>query len=115
MTGKHASLAERLWARINVRGPDECWPWTGATARRGWRYGKIGAGGECGATLLAHRVCWAVCFGPIPDGLFVLHHCDNPPCCNPRHLFLGTDADNMADMKAVERESALEVRMVVPN
>ncbi len=51
----------------------------------------------------AHRVAWVVWRGPIPDGLWVLHTCDNPPCCNPAHLFLGTRADNIADMVAKGR------------
>ena len=56
---------------------------------RVWLYGQ---------ELLAHRVAYAVWRGPIPDGLYVLHNCDNRPCCNPSHLFLGTHQDNMDDM-----------------
>lgn len=70
-----------------------CAEWTGRRNRGG--YGLTRA---CGKPLLAHRQAWAIAFGPIPDGLCVLHRCDNPPCCEPTHLFLGTRADNMRDM-----------------
>ncbi len=54
---------------------------------------------------MAHRAAWEYTRGPVPAGLFVLHRCDNPPCCNPAHLFLGTQADNMADMQAKGRQA----------
>lgn len=88
------SLADRLWAKVDKSGgPDACWLWTGHRNQKG--YGKIGADRK---TIGAHRGAWMVTNGPIPDGLFVLHRCDNPPCCNPAHLFVGTNADNMTDM-----------------
>ena len=84
------TLADRLWNR--VRKGSSCWTWTGATQHG---YGYIG---ENGKILRTHRVSWTLHHGPIPDGLCVLHHCDNPPCVRPSHLFLGTHTDNMKDM-----------------
>lgn len=55
-------------------------------------------GGRTGVIWYAHRAAWTLAFGPIPDGLYVCHACDNPKCCNPGHLFLGTHQANMADM-----------------
>lgn len=85
-------FVERFVAKIHPR-ESGCWEWIGARHRKG--YGKIvGAQG----TQYAHRVAWVLKHGPIPDELMVLHRCDNPRCCNPAHLFLGTHADNMRDM-----------------
>jgi hypothetical protein len=87
-------LDKRYWAKVvKSRG---CWGWKAATNATG--YGVIGAGRPTPQrALLAHRVSWELHFGPIPAGMFVCHRCDNPPCSNPAHLFLGTQSDNMGD------------------
>jgi hypothetical protein len=69
-----------------------CIEWSGCRNRAGYGSKKVG-----GKTMLAHRWVFETEKGPIPDGLYVLHHCDNPPCVNPEHLFLGTHQDNMDD------------------
>jgi len=79
-----------------VRADNGCLEWQGARLASG--YGLIGRGRRDEGMAYVHRLAWELAHGPIPDGMFVCHHCDNPPCCNVEHLFLGTHADNMADM-----------------
>lgn len=89
------SLAERFWAKVVCDLGSGCWPWTAAPNGRG--YGVIGRGGRKDGNVLAHRLSWELHFGSIPAGMDVLHHCDNPPCVRPDHLFLGDQVTNNAD------------------
>lgn len=86
----------RFWERVDKSG--ECWLWTGFRDKGG--YGRVGHEGR---SVLAHRFAYEIAVGPIPDGLDVLHSCDNPPCVNPAHLRAGTPSDNFADMVSRNR------------
>lgn len=91
----------RFW--MKVRRGDGCWPWTAkVTSRAPVPRGHFTIDGR---PFLASRVAWTIVNGPIPDGLFVLHRCDDGVCCNPAHLFLGTRSDNSLDMIAKGRQS----------
>jgi predicted transcriptional regulator len=93
-------LAERFWAKVDRRGPDECWPWTGC---RSVGYGQIREAGKGSRVLAAHRVALQLAGRPVPDGMFACHHCDHPECCNPAHLYAGTALDNSRDSHARKR------------
>ncbi|MFD9905613.1 HNH endonuclease signature motif containing protein [Streptomyces sp. NPDC059063] len=93
------AAAVRFWLRVDRNAPGGCWLWTGARGDHG--YGTLQ--GDDGRTVGAHRFSYTLHHGPIPDGLLVMHSCDNPPCANPAHLSVGTHADNMRDMAAKGR------------
>lgn len=89
---------ERFWEKVRRGGQGECWEWQAAILDTG--YGSFSFNGKSGT---AHRASWEIANGPIPDGLWVLHRCDNRKCVRPDHLFLGTQVDNMRDMAAKGR------------
>lgn len=93
-------LEERFWSKVSVGPRDSCWVWQGALMGG---YGYLVVTDKPRRTVKAHRLSWELAAGhPVPDGLFVLHHCDNPPCVNPAHLYVGTKAQNARD-RAVRR------------
>lgn len=91
-------IEPRFWSKV-IRSDDGCWLWSGWTSRG---YGCIKVGGK---KKLSHRVSWELHNGPVPDGLFVCHHCDTPGCVRPDHLFLGTSQENSADRDAKGRQA----------
>lgn len=94
----------RFWSKIDCSGgPDACWPWITSVFDSGYGQFKVGQ-----RNLRAHRVAWEMSCGEVPDGLFVLHRCDNRRCCNPAHLWIGTHKENMADMQCKGRAATGE-------
>lgn len=92
-------LEQRFWGFVDKSG--DCWTWTGTTNGRNDGYGKFSVGPN--VRVYAHRFSWELHNGLIPEGMLVCHHCDNPLCVRPDHLFLGTPLDNMRDMWAKGR------------
>lgn len=94
----HGKTEDRFWNYVTKGGADECWEWRGFRDKDG--YGKLRDGDTQRG---AHIVSFEIHKGPVPEGLSVLHSCDNPPCVNPAHLRPGTHLDNMADRKRAGR------------
>lgn len=102
----------RFWSHVDKGGGDDCWVWLAHRIRHrtlGLRYGVASIAKR---GYLAHRVAWTIANGAIPAGLDVLHSCDNPGCVRPDHLFLGTHADNMRDMRTKGRGRPIEKNKV---
>ena len=102
--GLSPEFPERFWKRIFIMTEGRgCWLWTASCHDFG--YGQLARGFGSKIPIHAHVASWILHFGPVPSGLYVCHHCDVPQCCNPYHLFLGTQLENMRDAKRKNRNA----------
>lgn len=97
---KDGPIEVRFWSKVDRRGEDDCWLWLAGVRRKDEGYGAFWLNGRHQP---ASKVAWQITYGPVADGLEVCHRCDNPRCCNPKHLFVGTRLDNNDDKVAKKR------------
>lgn len=95
-------LTDRFWSKVKIGSTDQCWEWQAGRNPKG--YGQF-MSERPGRPILAHRQAWELTHGKVENGLHVLHSCDHPWCCNPAHLWLGTNAQNHADKMSKGRAS----------
>lgn len=94
---------QRFWAQVDRKDDNECWLWTGDRLQnRG--YGRFGLNYK---TIYSHRIAYFLAYGDIGEDMYICHHCDNPPCCNPSHLFIGTPKDNSQDRERKGRRKVV--------
>lgn len=113
--GLSYNFPSRFWSKVDRNGPipmhkpqlGQCWVWKASKQRHG--YGQIGRCNGTGKYIISSRASWILHIGSIPDGLWVCHHCDNPSCVRPDHLFLGTVLDNARD-RASKGRSGIVLR-----
>jgi hypothetical protein len=107
--GRRQNTAESFWDHVDHADPDCCWEWQKCKDRAGYGITNFNR-----KKAYSHRVAYMLAIGPIPDGLFVCHHCDNPGCCNPNHFFLGTVLDNTRDAanKGLMRHDAITKKKI---
>lgn len=101
MASVNAATDDRFWNMVEKSGRTECWLWKGAKKPTG--YGNVRRNK---VYTTAHRLAWELTFGRIPDGMQIQHSCDNPSCCNPHHLMLGTVVSNYVDMVKKGRDNS---------
>lgn len=104
---KMASSAEgqrRFWSKVTKRKPDECWPWHRTVNANGYGHYSIKANRTTQVAFLAHRIAYFLTYGDFPESAHICHRCDNPPCCNPKHLFLGNPQTNNQDKVSKNRQ-----------
>lgn len=112
---KEHKNSKHFWDRVNKKGDDDCWEWTGSILPNGYgqvRSNPIGLVSNRKRKIIStHKAAYILSKGKIPRGMFVLHKCDNKTCCNPNHLFLGNNKDNMNDMSNKGRNGNGKTRL----
>lgn len=98
-------VEDRFWSKVDKLDSNSCWLWTGARVQKGYGSFRVSYRRKFVTT---HRFSWELHYGPIPDGMHVLHKCDTPQCVRPDHLFLGTNQDNIIDKISKGRQSCGE-------